>query len=188
MANVDNVDTHGPATVDDNAKLMVFVQAAYEACEDCRFDDAERYADQALSVDPSNSDALYIMALCSNICGDSDPKGYRERAERHREDSLGIMTQGTFERLLSTCVVDVIGGIHGQTVDIAIGDAAFFTDISRKHRSRGCQRIPAGEYDVSVVSSDSRDLLMTKKLLLSGRSTIELGMTPRGTQFLKVHE
>ena len=94
MLKDNKVDISGSSiSIDNSSQLRSFVQAAADACTGLLYEDAGRYAQQALDINPNNPDALFIMVLFYNSIGDEKKfKNYCFRANKYPSESLGIIT------------------------------------------------------------------------------------------------
>ena len=92
MAISGKTDVSGSIAIDDSTRLRSFVQAAYDACEDLHYDEAKRHAEQALSIDPNNSDSLFVLAIYEGLYGGTNFESYCRRAKKYADESLGIIT------------------------------------------------------------------------------------------------
>ena len=92
MAVQGKVEVSGNVTIDNSNRLQSFVKAAYDALVETDFDGARKYAEEALSVDPNNADALLTLGYYYSLCEEVSDKGYCNRAEKNRENTLGIIT------------------------------------------------------------------------------------------------
>ena len=86
------VDVSGSITIDNSDKLKNFVIASHDALIELNFNEARRCAEEALSVNPNNPDALLVLAECCLYCDPMNGQGYCNRAKKNAEQSLGIVT------------------------------------------------------------------------------------------------
>ncbi|MBE6528184.1 MAG: hypothetical protein E7Z64_03320 [Thermoplasmata archaeon] len=94
MLKDNKIDISGSSiSIDKSSQLRSFVQAAADACAGLLYDDAARYAQQALDINPNNPDALFVMALYFRSVGDENKyNNYCFRANKYPSESLGLVT------------------------------------------------------------------------------------------------
>ncbi len=92
MAVQGKVDITGNVSIDTSEKLQKFVKATYDALVEADYEGAIKYAEEALDVDPNNADALLALGYYHNLSDPVNDKGYCNRAEKNKENTLGIIS------------------------------------------------------------------------------------------------
>lgn len=87
------VNVSGTVSIDSSSRLKSLVQGAHDALETLNFEEAAKYAEQALEIEPNNADALRAMVVCTAYTDGRRTEGYCNRAYKHSSETLGIIDE-----------------------------------------------------------------------------------------------